>query len=116
MSPMQHKLTASVREPELRCSFCNKSQADVAKLIAGPTMFICNECVEVCNDILADDAARELEGPTSDEESRTSDVPQGQTTCALCRMPVLLAEALGVPERGFLCAGCVDAVRGALAG
>jgi len=52
MSPMQHKLTASVRESELRRSFCNKSQADVPKLIAGPTVFICNECVEVCNDIL----------------------------------------------------------------
>jgi ATP-dependent Clp protease ATP-binding subunit ClpX len=43
-------------EPEiLRCSFCNKDQNDVRKLIAGPTVFICDECVEVCNDIIADD-------------------------------------------------------------
>jgi ATP-dependent Clp protease ATP-binding subunit ClpX len=43
-------------EPEvLRCSFCNKDQSDVRKLIAGPTVFICDECVEVCNDIIADD-------------------------------------------------------------
>jgi ATP-dependent Clp protease ATP-binding subunit ClpX len=40
----------------LRCSFCNKDQAVVRKLIAGPTVYICDECVEVCNDILADDA------------------------------------------------------------
>jgi ATP-dependent Clp protease ATP-binding subunit ClpX len=39
----------------LRCSFCNKSQNDVRKLIAGPTVFICDECVRVCNDIIADD-------------------------------------------------------------
>ena len=39
----------------LRCSFCNKDQNDVRKLIAGPTVFICDECVDVCNDIIADD-------------------------------------------------------------
>ena len=39
----------------LRCSFCNKDQTDVRKLIAGPTVFICDECVDVCNDIIADD-------------------------------------------------------------
>src|SRR6201747_1822954 len=39
----------------LRCSFCNKDQNDVRKLIAGPTVFICDECVEVCNDSTADD-------------------------------------------------------------
>jgi len=39
----------------LRCSFCNKDQNDVKKLIAGPTVFICDECVEVCNDIISDD-------------------------------------------------------------
>jgi ATP-dependent Clp protease ATP-binding subunit ClpX len=39
----------------LRCSFCNKDQNDVRKLIAGPTVFICDECVDVCNDIISDD-------------------------------------------------------------
>ncbi|HRV07287.1 MAG TPA: ATP-dependent Clp protease ATP-binding subunit ClpX [Acidobacteriota bacterium] len=39
----------------LRCSFCNKSQNDVRKLIAGPTVFICDECVDVCNEIISDD-------------------------------------------------------------
>ncbi len=39
----------------LMCSFCNKDQNEVRKLIAGPTSFICDECVDVCNDIIADD-------------------------------------------------------------
>jgi ATP-dependent Clp protease ATP-binding subunit ClpX len=47
----------------LRCSFCNKDQNDVRKLIAGPTVFICDECVEVCNDIIADDSRFETRGP-----------------------------------------------------
>src|SRR5213592_2125793 len=46
----------------LRCSFCNKDQNDVRKLIAGPTVFICDECVEVCNDIIADDNRFEARG------------------------------------------------------
>ena len=53
-------------EPEtLRCSFCNKDQNDVRKLIAGPTVFICDECVEVCNDIIADDNRFENRGGRS---------------------------------------------------
>ncbi len=49
----------------LRCSFCNKDQNDVRKLIAGPTVFICDECVEVCNDIIADDNKFESKGVRS---------------------------------------------------
>ena len=36
----------------LYCSFCGKSQHEVRKLIAGPSVFICDECVELCNDII----------------------------------------------------------------
>ena len=42
----------------LRCSFCNRHEDDVQKLIAGPEVFICDECVGTCNDILADDRLR----------------------------------------------------------
>ena len=53
-------------DPEvLRCSFCNKDQSDVRKLIAGPTVFICDECVEVCNDIVADDNRFENRGQST---------------------------------------------------
>src|SRR5512146_1649573 len=37
----------------LHCSFCGKSQDEVKKLIAGPTVYICDECIELCNDIIA---------------------------------------------------------------
>ena len=43
----------------LVCSFCGKSQREVKKLIAGPTVHICDECIELCNDIIADEAAKE---------------------------------------------------------
>ncbi|MBI3609217.1 MAG: ATP-dependent Clp protease ATP-binding subunit ClpX [Nitrospirae bacterium] len=39
----------------LRCSFCGKSRDEVQKLIAGPTVYICNECIDLCNDIIAEE-------------------------------------------------------------
>ena len=39
----------------LFCSFCGKSQKEVKKLIAGPTVFVCDECVELCMDIIKED-------------------------------------------------------------
>ena len=39
----------------LKCSFCGKSQREVKKLIAGPTVYICDECIRLCNDIIAED-------------------------------------------------------------
>jgi ATP-dependent Clp protease ATP-binding subunit ClpX len=42
-------------EKVLYCSFCGKSQHEVKKLIAGPSVFICDECIELCNDIIRDE-------------------------------------------------------------
>ena len=39
----------------LYCSFCGKSQHEVRKLIAGPSVYICDECVELCNDIIREE-------------------------------------------------------------
>ncbi len=49
----------------LYCSFCGKSQHDVKKLIAGPTVFICDECIELCNEIIVE----ELSGEQKDEKA-----------------------------------------------
>lgn len=49
----------------LYCSFCGKSQHEVKKLIAGPSVFVCDECIELCNDIMRDEG---------DEHSTTSDI------------------------------------------
>ncbi|NBV88854.1 MAG: ATP-dependent Clp protease ATP-binding subunit ClpX, partial [Betaproteobacteria bacterium] len=44
-------------EKLLYCSFCGKSQHEVKKLIAGPSVFICDECIDLCNDIIRDEQA-----------------------------------------------------------
>ena len=46
------KVGSSDSKNTLYCSFCGKSQQEVRKLIAGPTVFICNECIELCKDII----------------------------------------------------------------
>jgi len=52
---------ANFRRPEelLCCSFCGKSQNDVKKLIAGPGVYVCNECIDICNEIINDDERAE---------------------------------------------------------
>src|SRR5215204_3845504 len=46
-------------EELLRCSFCGKSQNEVKKLIAGPNVYICNECIDICQEIINDDETAE---------------------------------------------------------
>src|SRR5450631_3433442 len=55
----------------LYCSFCGKSQHEVRKLIAGPSVFICDECIELCNDIIRDEVP--VDG--GDAKSTKSDLP-----------------------------------------
>ena len=58
-------------EKVLYCSFCGKSQHEVKKLIAGPSVFICDECIELCNDIIRDEAPADAGGA----KSAKSDLP-----------------------------------------
>jgi len=51
-------------ENALKCSFCGKGHSEVKKLIAGPTVYICNECVELCNEIIADTLQEEVKIPS----------------------------------------------------
>ena len=53
------KKADSGRGAELICSFCGKSQDEVKKLIAGPSVYICDECIELCNEIIAEEYERE---------------------------------------------------------
>nr|MCU0930556.1 ATP-dependent Clp protease ATP-binding subunit ClpX [Serpentinimonas sp.] len=55
-------------EKTLYCSFCGKSQHEVKKLIAGPSVFICDECIDLCNDIIRDELPQTT--VTSDGEQR----------------------------------------------
>jgi ATP-dependent Clp protease ATP-binding subunit ClpX len=54
-------------EKLLYCSFCGKSQHEVKKLIAGPSVFVCDECIELCNDIIRDEIAAEPAGASKRE-------------------------------------------------
>ena len=61
----------SSSEKVLYCSFCGKSQHEVKKLIAGPSVFICDECIELCNDIIRDEVPAE----STDAKATKSDLP-----------------------------------------
>ncbi len=55
---------SEVKSGDLLCSFCGKSQDEVKKLIAGPSVYICDECIELCNDIIAEEYEREEGDPS----------------------------------------------------
>ena len=61
-------------EKLLYCSFCGKSQQEVKKLIAGPSVFICDECIELCNDIILEEALADTDGS---EKTSSLPVPRG---------------------------------------
>lgn len=63
-------------EKLLYCSFCGKSQHEVRKLIAGPSVFICDECVDLCNDII-----REEVSPDSATKTRDNKLPSPKEIC-----------------------------------
>ena len=63
--------TKSAGDKLLYCSFCGKSQHEVRKLIAGPSVFICDECIELCNDIIREEDA----GASTARKGAKSDLP-----------------------------------------
>jgi ATP-dependent Clp protease ATP-binding subunit ClpX len=65
-------------EKLLYCSFCGKSQHEVKKLIAGPSVFICDECIDLCNDIIRDEITSEQAG-----KGGRSDLPSPQEICEI---------------------------------
>ena len=65
-------------EKLLYCSFCGKSQHEVRKLIAGPSVFICDECIELCNDIIREETATDKGG-----KGAKSDLPTPREIRAL---------------------------------
>lgn len=90
---------------ELRCSFCNKSQRFVKRLIAGPNrVHICDECVDICLGVLND-------GPEQEALPHVATVH----ACSLCSLPVAVAESLVIGARGMLCPGCVGEIQASLA-
>ena len=58
-------------ESRLKCSFCGKTQEQVKKLIAGPDVYICDECVELCNEILDEEFLENKDKPEEAEIKET---------------------------------------------
>src|SRR2546430_11479757 len=80
------------------CSFCGKSRDEVRKLIAGPIVYICDECIDLCNDIIAEEVEqeRQLEGAASPVASLNA-----STWCRVCRLPQPAEEVVAVFGRGL---------------
>jgi len=65
-------------EKLLYCSFCGKSQHEVRKLIAGPSVFICDECIDLCNDIIREEASTDTA-----QKAQKSDLPSPHEICEI---------------------------------
>jgi len=65
-------------EKLLYCSFCGKSQHEVRKLIAGPSVFICDECIDLCNDIIREEASTD-----TTQKAAKSDLPSPHEICEI---------------------------------
>ena len=105
------KGTKQMVPPVSRCSFCNKTQHDVYKLIAGPRVFICGECVKVCNNIIADDAR--FKRPIEDSTDSTPlpwPADASDISCALCQTRIDVSGGVTIEKRGIICTDCLDAV------
>ena len=73
----------------LYCSFCGKSQHEVRKLIAGPSVFICDECVDLCNDIIREEVQE------SQAESSQQKLPTPVEACCIFKRPHSLLRVMG---------------------
>jgi ATP-dependent Clp protease ATP-binding subunit ClpX len=58
----------------LVCSFCSRSQEEVRKLIAGPSVYICDECIDLCNDIIAEEVETETVLPAQSKVPKPKDI------------------------------------------
>src|SRR5438874_4033136 len=67
---------------KLKCSFCGKSQDQVRKLVAGPGVYICDECIELCTEIVEEELGTE-------EEVEFKDVPKPREICEILKEYVI---------------------------
>jgi ATP-dependent protease Clp ATPase subunit len=92
---------------DLRCSFCNQHQDEVQKLIAGPSVYICNACIDVCNQIRDhDERMKTAQWKTTHYEVA------GGIVCPFCQQ--VTADFTFIPDRGPLCAQCLEAIKAVL--
>src|SRR6266550_3962006 len=95
----------------LKCSFCGKSQKQVKKLIAGPGVYICDECIDLCNEIIEEELSQSSEvrfvelqksnilllGPTGCGKTHLA-----TTLARLLKVPFAIADATALTEAGYV--------------
>lgn len=88
---------ATSGEKALFCSFCGKSQHEVKKLIAGPSVFICDECIDLCNDIIRDELpATEVAKPKTDDLPTPALIKQNLDNYVIGQAPAKRALSVAV--------------------
>jgi ClpX C4-type zinc finger protein len=90
------------------CSFCSKTKDHVRHMIAGRGVMICDECVDLCNDVIAEEL--KVEAAATGSVARLPAL-----RCGLCHLAVNLdTGSVLLPDRGTLCSACVGALRSVL--
>ena len=102
------------KDSPFRCSFCNKSQKEVSRLIPGPSVYICNECVDICIEIIADDALSQAQQSMHTPVQEHDNISVAGGPCSMCYVLTPANQCLLIPERGQLCPACLEAIRSAI--
>ena len=105
----------------LRCSFCGQHQNNVQRLIAGPAVFICDKCIGLCNDIIAEELDERTEARGKEQRAAVhrfrvlspmhSRGVSAPAICRFCGLPSPIQDVIAEPDRGFLCLVCLDIIR-----
>ena len=95
----------SEKDKDAACSFCGKGQNEVRRLIAGPSVHICDECVKLCSGIVA------AEADPADAKSIASAArakSKEDRLCGICMEPRETDELIFLPHAAYMCAGCLE--------
>ena len=84
-----------LKDTPLRCSFCGKTQDEVKKIIAGPTVYICDECIELCNDIMEEEWQKERAVDLKQQLLKPVEIK-------ILNVPFAMADATTLTEAGYV--------------
>jgi hypothetical protein len=102
-----HTLVPEVADEgdQSRCSFCGKDQSAAKKLIAGPSVFICDDCVELCHRIVRQKVKLQ-------EKSKPSQRPKKrERLCGICTEPHDENKLIFLPHAAYMCGECLEAIQ-----
>jgi hypothetical protein len=89
------------------CSFCGKSQSEVRKLVAGPSVHICDECIELCKNILVEDLDTSGEVRSKSAKARSRE----NRLCGICMEERESDELIFLPHAAYMCAACLEDIQ-----